>query len=122
MERNAADIHSKLELKGERVIVPAEDACSLVKAIFVQIGCSSKTAGQVAEHLVDTSLCGMESHGLMRTLQYAEQFESSYIIPESAPRYRRTNKGTHEIDGGGGIGIPALHLAYDRGTSLVRVE
>ena len=58
------DIHSKLELKGERITVPAEDACSLVKAIFVQIGYSSKTAGQVAEHLVDTSLCDMESNGL----------------------------------------------------------
>ena len=36
------------------------------------------------------------------------------------PATVRTNKGTHEIDGGGGIGIPALHLAYDRGISLAR--
>ena len=58
----------------------------------------------------------------MRTLQYAEQFQNGYIIPETEPSYRKSKKGTHEIDGGGGIGIPGLRLANEGRISLARVE
>lgn len=106
---------SKLELRGERVTVTAEDAISLVSRIFHSIGCAEETALCVAEHLTDTSLCGMESHGLMRTLQYAEQFRSGHLNPGATPCVRTTGNGAREVDGGGGIGIPALRLAYQHG-------
>ena len=116
MEDNAADIHSKLKLKGKRITVPAKDSSRLVKVIFVQIGCSSKTAVQVAKHLIDTILSGMEAHSWMRTLQYVEQFQNGDIIPKAEPSYRRTNKGADEMDGCGGIGITVMHLSYECGT------
>ncbi|MEM7426330.1 MAG: Ldh family oxidoreductase [Pseudomonadota bacterium] len=112
-----AEVRSKLELRSGRVSVSAQDAVSLISAIFRAIGCADDVALQIAEHLADTSLCGMESHGLMRTLQYAEQFQNGYIDPQAVPVIRTNARGGHEVDGGGGIGIPAMHLAYDAGMS-----
>ncbi len=113
-------VRSKPELRGGRVSVPAIEAEALVAGIFRALGCSEPVARQVAGHLTDTSLCGMESHGLMRALQYAEQFRSGYIRAEAEPCLRRTEAGTEEVDGGGGIGIPAMELAFERGMALAR--
>ncbi len=85
----AFEFHSKLELNEKRVMVTEEDAKHIVQDIFHRLGCPSKTATMVAEHLTDSNLCGMESHGLMRTLQYAEQFQNGYLIPEAEPCFRK---------------------------------
>ena len=66
---------SKLQLKGERVVISATEAIETVRSIFLSIGCTEETAQLVAEPLTDSSLSGVESHGLMRTLQYVQQFE-----------------------------------------------
>lgn len=111
---------SKLDLCGERVEIAADDAARLVAAIFRELGCSAATARLVSEHLADSSLCGMESHGLMRTLQYAEQFESGRLRAAAEPTYRLTERGAPEVDGGGGIGVPAMKLAFEHAMALAR--
>ena len=114
------EVRSKLTLRGERVDVAATHAIELVSEIFTRIGCHSADARAVAEHLADTSLCGMESHGLMRTLQYAEQFQNGYLNPAAQTRIVTTDRGSCEVDGGGGIGIPAMRIAYRHGMELAR--
>jgi LDH2 family malate/lactate/ureidoglycolate dehydrogenase len=104
---------SKLELKEARVTVALEEIVPLVAEIFENIGCSAAVSRQVAEHLADSNLCGMESHGLMRTLQYAEQFTSGYMRPDAVPELKATERGAPFVDGNGGIGIPAMQLAID---------
>ena len=113
-------VRSKLSLRGDRVPVVAAEAIDIVSDIFVRIGCRQQTAREVAEHLADTSLCGMESHGLMRTLQYAEQFQNGYLDPVAEPRIVTTASGATEVDGGGGIGIPVMRLAYAHGMAMAR--
>jgi LDH2 family malate/lactate/ureidoglycolate dehydrogenase len=108
-------VRSKLELDDERISVAVAEMIALVSGIFENIGCSAEVACEVAEHLADASLCGMESHGLMRTLQYAEQFESGYMRPDVEPEIRTGERGATIIDGNGGIGIPAMRLAIDEG-------
>ena len=100
--------------------VETGEAVGIVGDIFRRLGCSADCAREVAEHLADASLCGVESHGLMRALQYAEQFRSGYLIPGTAPRIVVTARGASEIDGGGGIGIPVMRLAYEHGMELAR--
>ena len=90
---------SKLTLRGERVTIDSNEAIDIVSAIFEKIGCNKRTARTVAEHLADTSLCGMESHGLMRTLQYTEQFQNGYMDPFAVPRIVTTLRGAQEVDG-----------------------
>jgi len=113
-------IRSKLTLRGDRVDIDSGAAIDIVADILCQLGCSEESARVVAEHLADTSLCGMESHGLMRTLQYAAQFQNGYMNPAAQPRIVTTTRGTQEVNGGGGIGIPAMRLAYRHGMAMAR--
>lgn len=111
---------SKLALQSERVAVAAAEAVEIIGEILMRVGCGADAAREVAEHLADASLCGVESHGLMRALQYVEQFQNGYMNPAAGPRIAVTARGTTEIDGGGGIGIPAMRLAYEHGIELAR--
>ena len=60
-------------------------------------------------------LCGMESHGIMRVLQYAEQFQSGYMNPKAKPKVFLDKKGIKRVSGNEGIGIPVMKLAYMAG-------
>ena len=77
---------SKLRLSGQRVDVHADHATSIATDIFMASGCPEKTATTITRHLVDTSLCGIESHGLMRIVQYHEQFRDGYMDPLAQPK------------------------------------
>lgn len=107
------DNPSKLTLEGGRIPVTADAATDLLASIFRGVGCTSDVSDTVAAHLADASLCGVESHGLMRVLQYVEQFETGYLSPTAEARITTSETGTHAVDGGGGIGIPAMDLAID---------
>lgn len=106
-------VRSKLTLTDDRVMVAVDEMIDCVQGIFENLGCSEKTARQIAEHLTDSNLCGMESHGLMRTLQYADQFESGYMKPDAEPQVTVNARGAKIIDGDGGNGIPAMLLALN---------
>lgn len=109
------EYRSKLDLKGDREPVPASEATALLVSIFSRLGCHDDTAQRVADHLVDTSLCGMESHGVMRTLQYAEQMRTGYMKADAQAHVTDNGRGGLVVDGGGGIGIPAMLKAYETG-------
>ena len=111
-------IHSKLQLSEDRVLVGVDEIVDLVTEIFINIGCDAGVAEQVAEHLADSNLCGMESHGLMRTLQYVDQFNSGYMRPDVLPEITHNQRGATIVDGHGGIGIPAMKVAIDEGCRL----
>jgi len=118
--KHAPGIRSKLDMDDERVTIPVQEIVSLVSDIFENMGCSAGIAHEVAAHLADANLCGMESHGLMRTLQYAEQFESGYMRADVEPEIKYTERGATIVDGNGGIGIPAMRLAIDEGCRVAR--
>lgn len=109
------EYRSKLDLKGDRVPVRADEANVLLVSIFLRLGCPRDSARVVADHLVDTSLCGMESHGVMRCLQYAEQFRNGYLKADAQVHIGKNDRGGIVVDGGGGIGIPVMQRAYETG-------
>lgn len=111
----AASINTKLDGNTPRVFIAADEVFSVLKSIFMSCGCSENTSRLVAEHLVDASLCGVESHGVMRVLQYVEQFQNGYMNPHGEPSVSQNASGAIEISGQNGIGIPAMHLAYAQG-------
>ncbi len=104
---------SKLTLREAREAVPTALVLDILMAILVAKGCSGTEARQVAEHLVETDLGGMESHGVMRVLQYAEQYDAGYLRPNVQARFVREPTGVEWVDGGGGIGIPTMRSAVD---------
>jgi LDH2 family malate/lactate/ureidoglycolate dehydrogenase len=112
--KHSSEVRSKLDMDDERVTIPVQEIVSLVSDIFENMGCSVGIAHEVAAHLADANLCGMESHGLMRTLQYADQFESGYMRADVEPEVKFTERCATIVDGNGGIGIPAMRLASIR--------
>ena len=72
----------------------------------------------VAEHLADASLCGVESHGLMRVIQYHDQFANALMQATASPQYKPLPCRGHEVDGNQGIGIPAMQLAVEHGCRI----
>ena len=118
--KHFSEVRSKLDMDDERVTIPAQEIVSLVSVIFENLGCSAAIAHEVAAHLADANLCGMESHGLMRTLQYADQFESGYMRADVEPEIKFTERDATIVDGNGGIGIPAMRVAIEEGCRIAK--
>ena len=110
-------VKSKLLLEGKRINVKSSTSIRVLNDIFLKLGCSRKTSKEVSEHLTDSSLCDMESHGIMRVLQYSEQFKSGYMNAKAKPKILVDDKGIKRVSGNGGIGIPVMTIAYNAGVS-----
>ena len=106
-------MNSKLDFDGMRLPVSAENAVAVMTDILTALGCDGATSESIASHLVDASLCSVESHGVMRILQYAQQFRSGYMSAGGEARVTKCDGQFLTIDGGGGHGIPAMELAFD---------
>ena len=109
---------SKLQYDGIRLEITEAEAINTIHRVMKKCGCPEATALAVANHLADSSLCGVESHGLMRVLQYAGQFSSGYMLPAGRPKISKLDAGGTEVDGQGGIGIPAMQLAMEHSCEL----
>jgi uncharacterized oxidoreductase len=105
---------SKLTLPDRRRSLPVDEALELVARILVKAGLPADIGECVADHLVDAELCGVESHGIVRVIQYVEQLKTGYLSAMARPVVAHGETGLPFIDGGGGIGIPAMHLAMDQ--------
>ena len=95
---------------GNRCLVAVDDMTALVTNILRKSGCDAETAQTVARHLVEADLCGVESHGVMRVMQYVEQFKSGYMHADRRPLVKQ-NGDAWIVDGHAGIGITAMELA-----------
>lgn len=109
---------TKLELLGKRVTVGAAEAGAIIVEIFNHLGCLEDHSRAIADHLIDSNLCGMESHGVMRVMQYADRMRNRTMRVGVMPQVRRTETGVTVVDGLMGSGIPAMALAYDTVTGL----
>lgn len=106
-------VPSKLELRGGRVEVSAEEAAAVIVDIFNQLGCPAEHSQIITEHLIDANLSGVESHGVMRVMQYAERMQSGEMTIDFQPSVTQTEKGVTVVDGAMGNGIPTMKLAYE---------
>jgi LDH2 family malate/lactate/ureidoglycolate dehydrogenase len=109
---------SKLKLSGKRVEIAADAAAGIITEIFERLGCSANTSKAITEHLVDANLCGYESHGVMRVMQYAQRMRDGSMKVDVEPRIRTTESGVTIVDGGMGSGIPTMIVAYDKAMSM----
>ena len=101
---------SKLKLKTRRVKIDLTESIDILTKIFLKLGCSKEVSQEVSTHLSDANLCGMESHGIMRVLQYVKQFQSGYMNPKAKSKVFFDKKGIKRVSGNGGIGIPVMKI------------
>lgn len=123
------NVLTKLEICGGRIEVEVHEATTILLGIFDRLGCHGDTSQAITEHLIDANLCGMESHGVMRVMQYAERMRKGTMRNDVQPEVYSTKTGVTVVDGGMGSGIPVMTLAYetamaqtaDRGLAAVSI-
>jgi uncharacterized oxidoreductase len=91
-------------------------------ALFEAAGCSEVDARTVAEHLVESSLFGHDSHGTLRLYEYIDQIEAGTFDAKGRPRVVRERGSTAILDGGGALGAVAGRLAVERAVALTRAH
>ena len=106
-------VASKLDYDGRRIKVSEAESVAVMVDILRGLGCEPDDAACIAGHLAEASLSGVESHGVMRILQYARQFQSGYMKPVATPSVTHRDGAFVTIDGDGGHGIPAMGMAFE---------
>jgi uncharacterized oxidoreductase len=99
---------------------PAEALETLVVRIFLAFTAGEGEARIVARHLVEASLAGHDSHGLMRTIQYVREIESGGILPAALPQVIADWPEGSVIDARGPFGQVACHWAMARAIDKAR--
>ena len=81
--------------------------------LFVAAGTPEQEARIVSQHLVESSLMGHDSHGVMRIPEYLELIETGRVIPGGEITVRETSPSTAIIDCGGNFGQVGGRAAVD---------
>ena len=100
--------------------VAAEALANWVAGCLAAVGMSGADADLVARSLVQTSLWGIDSHGVARLPHYLGRLAGGSIEPKPKLRVRRTGPCTAQLDGGHGHGIVVCHRAMEEAINLAR--
>ncbi len=116
-------------------MVPAQEMESISIRLFEAAGASKEESEIVTRHLIEASLCGVDSHGVMRIPEYlgrilkipeyADMYTSAGVQdpvrPNAESKIERETKTTAVIDGGWGFGqvvaTRAMKLAIEKARS-----
>lgn len=96
---------------------------------FEKIGVPSKDAYTIANSLTETSLWGIDSHGVARVTHYLTRLQNGTINKTPQLKFERTASATGRLDGDDGHGMvimtygteKAIELAKEAGTGVVGV-
>ena len=94
-------------------IVLASELQDLCVTLFVASGASRKHAETVSNSLVDSNLCGLDSHGVMRVPQYLTAIAAGEIRTNVEPLVTKQQECVTKIDGQWCFGQVAAQLAAE---------
>ena len=114
------DNKSKLILSESRVNVSLDDVREKSLSILIKAGCKKDYANKIIDHLIDSDLSGVESHGVVRILQYLDEYQQGYLLPNVVPKLTKDSLTTINVDGQGGLGIPAIDMATEEGIAVAK--
>ena len=111
------------------ILVTADALRSFANAALLKAGAREDVAGYVSEGLVQTSLRGVDSHGIRLLPHYIEAVKGGRINPNPDYRFKKTSASTGTLDAdhtfGHAAGMEAakkaVELAEDAGTGHVAV-
>jgi ureidoglycolate dehydrogenase (NAD+) len=102
------------------VCIPAEKLCPWATRQLQDCGVPEPDARLVAESLVQTSLWGIDSHGIARLAHYLRRLRAGSIEPAPKMQFLRTGPCTGQLDGAHGLGIVVCHRAMDEAIALAK--
>ncbi|HUV07570.1 MAG TPA: Ldh family oxidoreductase [Spirochaetia bacterium] len=97
------------------VVKSAEEWRRISNSILQAAGAPGDLAAIVTDHLVDASLMGHDSHGLVRLILYTERIRNGMIVAGARPEIIRDTPVSAQVDAHWGFGQVAGHF----GTELV---
>jgi LDH2 family malate/lactate/ureidoglycolate dehydrogenase len=98
--------------------VPLAELSAFANSVFIAVGASKENAQAVTAHLVDASLRGVDSHGVVRIPVYVQGVLEGGINPAAAPVIVKETGTSALIDGQGGFGQVAASAA----TKMVAIK
>jgi ureidoglycolate dehydrogenase (NAD+) len=109
--------------------VKRERLTSWAVSCLEKVGVPPPEAKLVGESLVQTSIWGIDSHGVLRLTHYLNRMTIGSISPVAAPVVMRTGPVTAQVHGQDGLGIVhatlamevAIELAKESGVGVVGV-
>lgn len=94
--------------------IDASVCCDFITSILRRLGAQATTAQRWAELMVETSLLGVDTHGIRMLDRYVRHIEEGGIDLSAEPLLVDDNGSCMRLDGQAGLG----HIAADRATTL----
>jgi LDH2 family malate/lactate/ureidoglycolate dehydrogenase len=92
----------------------------LCVGLFAAAGAPISHARVVTDHLIEASMMGVGSHGVIRVPQYLREIKAGELNPKATPEVVITVGARVRIDGGHGFGQVAGRFLADRAEELAR--
>jgi uncharacterized oxidoreductase len=92
----------------------AEPLTQFTDALFRAAKVPADEASRVARSLVDANLCGHDSHGVIRVVQYIDAIHDGRVKPGAAFTVVKETAAVLVVDGGKGLGQVQAHRLLDR--------
>lgn len=89
------------------------EVSGLVQSIFRRAGVPAGDAELVADCLISADVCGLSSHGLMRTKPYVQRIRSGLTNPTPHITHRRAAENMFQVNGDNALGQVATMYALD---------
>ncbi len=100
------------------IVVPVPRLHDLLTDTFRRYGASADEAEEVVGQLMEASLTGHDSHGVLRAPWYMDKIDAKELIPGAPVRVVKESSTTAIVDGGWGFGQPvsrtAMRLCIDK--------
>ena len=100
--------------------VPYETVKSTVTQAFLNLGLSQEKAEKCAEIHTESSLEGIESHGLNRVPRFAEYVQKGWVDINAEPELVGAKGAVENYDGHLGIGTLNATFCMDRAVALAK--
>ena len=105
---------------GTLVHLRPEPLARRLGAILTSAGCNDEEARVAADHLVEASLSGHDSHGVIRILRYHHWLTNGQLRPDRSLRLVADLGALRQYDGDFGIGQNLARGATEAGIALAR--
>ena len=106
----------------DSILTDPKSLTKLIGEVLRADGCSTEEAHCVADHLVEASLCGHDSHGVIRLPRYHSWLGSGRIKARQPLRLVSSFGSARLFDGGSGLGQWLAREATAQGVGLAREE
>ncbi len=106
----------------QTIYLPASKLREVAVSRLRACGVPSADAQFVADSLVQTSLWGIDSHGIARLPHYLRRLQAGSIESKPVMRFAATGPCTGSLDGGHGLGILVCHRAMQEAIRLAEAS